>query len=197
MDEIWTIYQDRLVETQAKYGVLIYAFVLMANHFHSMFSTPNENISEAMRYLLTEISREIGRRTGRINHIFGGRYRWSVLWSSIDVAYVYKYVLRNPIRAGVCRRVEEYPLSSFFRLVRRERGTGITDGIGDAWVQVPRECAARARWLNSAPQSDAERLISLGLRHFKFRLPQQKDLAFLLEELRREYQVEPVDKSEK
>lgn len=195
MDEVWSIYEYFLGETQSRYGLILHAFVLMANHFHLITSTPNQNLSEAMRFLLTEISREVGRRTNRINHIFGGRYRWSVLWTAYDLAYVYKYVLRNPVRAGACRRVEEYRYSSFSRLLSNSCSIPIADGFHSLWDRIPREPAARARWLNMGPSLEAEKLISLGLRRFQFALPRHKEHQLLRLELKREYGVEPVDKS--
>ena len=189
LGEVWTIYEAVLTETANRYGLENHVFVLMANHFHLVVSTPQKNLPRAMRYFLTEVSRAIGRLSGRTNHIFGGRYRWSVLWAARDIAYVYKYVCRNPIRAGIVNRIEEYPYSSFVRFFGNQSNMPITEGIGSLWTWVPKEPAARARWVNLKVGVEEERLISLALRRYEFKLPNHSATASAREKLEREYGV--------
>lgn len=71
-----------------------------------------------MNYFMREFSRTVGSKTGRINHVFGGRYKGSLIRDALHFSHVYKYILRNPVAGGLAVRVEDYRLST----VRREWG---------------------------------------------------------------------------
>ena len=84
----------------------------MKNHFHALIYTPKANIDAAMMYIMRQSSLRIGACTNRINKIYGGRYRYTVVTNEKLHATMYKYVFRNPVKAGICERVEEYPYST-------------------------------------------------------------------------------------
>jgi putative transposase len=65
-----------------------------------------------MKYLLREVSRKINFRTDRTNHLFGGPYKWSMINNLLGYQHALKYVFRNPVKAGICSRVEDYLYSS-------------------------------------------------------------------------------------
>src|SRR4051794_13448330 len=98
-EQCWNFFSEVLCKLTEIYGVHLHSFVLMSNHCHLTLSTPRLNLDLAMRYLFTEVSRRIAQHSGRINHIFGGRYKSSVMINPMGWAYVYKYVYRNPVRA--------------------------------------------------------------------------------------------------
>ena len=68
-----------------------------------------------MNYFMREFSRTVGSKTGRINHVFGGRYKGCLIQDALYLAHVYKYVLRNPVEVGLSANVESYSFSSFQR----------------------------------------------------------------------------------
>jgi hypothetical protein len=84
----------------------------MSNHFHLIASSTDGNIDVPMRYLLREVSRRVNSSTGRINHLFGGPYKWSLITNTTYFLHCLKYVYRNPIRAGICNKVEDYAFST-------------------------------------------------------------------------------------
>lgn len=87
----------------------------MSNHYHLIISTPEANIGEAMKYLHREVARKANKSVGRINHFFGSRYKWSIIYNENYYWNVVKYIFRNPIRAGICSFVNEYQYSSLNR----------------------------------------------------------------------------------
>ncbi len=54
------------------------------------------------------------KRTGRINKIFGGRYKGCLINNPKYLLNVYKYIYRNPVAAGIVERVEQYPFSTIY-----------------------------------------------------------------------------------
>lgn len=185
--EVWKIATETLALCSERYGVVFYAFALMSNHFHLMLSTPNNNLDAMMRFFQTEVARAIQHRSGRINHIFGGRYKWSCLWNSAAVAYVYKYILRNPVRAGLTDNVESYPYSSLFPHSIR---TGPwTSGITSLWQFVPKESHPKLAWLNQPTPKEIENLVSKGLRRYEFKFSQGNSYTKRLRILEKTYGI--------
>lgn len=68
-----------------------------------------------MCWFQTSVSRMIAQATGRINHVFGGPYRASLVQDPIYYMNVIKYTYQNPLRAGLCNKVEDYPFSSIYK----------------------------------------------------------------------------------
>src|SRR5438309_1412142 len=129
----WRVFSKRIVQSIERYQVELHAFVMMANHLHMIVSTPQKNIDQMMRYFLTEACRDIRRQSTRINHVFGTRYKWSLLSGGCALAFGLKYLARNPVRAGVVARVEQYPYSSSSSIPASGSVLPIVEGFSDYW----------------------------------------------------------------
>lgn len=113
LHELWPIFLSTLCEAKFKFHFEIECFVLMSNHYHLLLRTPECNLDVIMHFFNMKLSRRIAVRTARINRIFGARYKWSLITSDKYLSNVYKYIYQNPLRAGVVKRVELYPYSSW------------------------------------------------------------------------------------
>lgn len=111
---VWDIMTRKLGKLQAEHGIKVAAFVLMNNHFHLLILTPNEDIDRIMYFVMKEVTLEIQKCTGRINRIFGGRYKGSMIQNYGHLVNVYKYILRNPIEVNLADDAENYPYSTLF-----------------------------------------------------------------------------------
>lgn len=111
--ECWRICVELLKQGSAKYGLELHAFVLMHNHYHMMARFPEAPIDKFMRFFNKSMSQRINMSTGRINHVFGGSYKWSLINSRVYYFNAIKYLYQNPVRAGICDRVEQYPYSTY------------------------------------------------------------------------------------
>lgn len=80
----YEVFTNVLTKVKQNYNFKLHAFVLMNNHYHMILSTPEKNLSQGMRYFMTETSRGIRVKSMRINHIYGGRYRPCLITSSIN-----------------------------------------------------------------------------------------------------------------
>lgn len=116
---LWEIFSDYLYLAQKMFNLEIHAFVMMSNHFHLIVRTPEANIDEVMRYFMRETSRVIAFELGRINHIYGGPYKPSLISDYRYYVNAYKYVLNNPVRAQICARAEDYRFSTLHGLLGR------------------------------------------------------------------------------
>jgi len=112
IEDVWKILLEIISRDAVKGDLRVHALVLMSNHLHLIASSANGSVDVPMRYLLREVCRKINQQAGRINHVFGGPYRWSVISNTSYFLHCLKYVYRNPVTAGICERVEDYPFSS-------------------------------------------------------------------------------------
>ena len=110
--EVWSICLGVLEEGCERFEIEIHAFVLMNNHYHLMLRTPKCDIDKFMQFFNKKMSDRINMSTGRINHVFGARYRWSIITDERYYLNVLKYLYQNPLRANICGRVEHYPYST-------------------------------------------------------------------------------------
>ncbi len=153
------------------FRVEIYAFVLMSNHFHLILRCPDGNLSQAMQFFMVSTSRELQKLGGRINQIWGTRFfrcRLNSQWSFFNC---YKYVYRNPVTAGICNNVEEYPYSTLQGL------------LGNSRIYIPlvedtllfENTEKNLRWLNTKPTDTALDSIRKALKHSDFKMPNIND----------------------
>ncbi len=152
LEVVWEIMSRNLFFVNSAFNLRVHAFVLMNNHFHLIVRTPDANLSQAMRYFMRETSRELTFRSGRINQTYGSRFHRSLLNNPLYYLHAYKYLYRNPVKAGLCKTVEEYPYSSLPGL------------LGERWLDIPvcedenwgvlRSREITLSWLNSSPSSE-------------------------------------------
>ena len=53
----------------------LFAFVLMTNHYHLLFETPDTNLSRGMRDLDGDYASHFNLRHRRVGHLFQGRFK--------------------------------------------------------------------------------------------------------------------------
>lgn len=171
MSEVWDIMSEKLLKTQLMYHLQVHSFVLMQNHLHMIASAPEMNLSFAMSYFLRESSRNLLKATDRINCTFNKRYFRSSLNSPHSFPIAYKYVYRNPVEAGICKRVEEYPYSTlngilgFSRLrIKLEPDHLLHDG----------KMEINLAWLNTNPEDHLKFDVRQALKKETFILPRYK-----------------------
>lgn len=109
---MWNLALKSLKMAHEKHTVEVHAFVLMSNHYHLVVKTPNSNIDLFMYEFNKHFSLKLRKATNLINKMFGGRYKWSVIDDRQHYSHVMKYVLLNPVRAGITALAGKYPYSS-------------------------------------------------------------------------------------
>ena len=121
-------------------GVVLYAYVLMDNHFHGMVRTPRTNISAFMQRLLTAYALYARYKHRRPGHLFQGRFKAKLVEDDVYVRAVTRYIHLNPVKIAACRRLngrqrrerlKAYPWSSYAGYVAASRyaigGTAFTE----------------------------------------------------------------------
>lgn len=96
-----------------RFGWLCYAYCLMGNHYHLHVETPKPNLSEGMRQLNGVYTQRVNHRHGRVGHLFQGRHKAILVEKEICLLELARYVVLNPVRAGLVKRAVDWPWSSY------------------------------------------------------------------------------------
>lgn len=102
-----------LDQVKARYNVRFQSYCLMGNHYHLVLETPEGNLAQAMRQLNGVYSQGFNRRHGRVGHLFQGRYRSLLVEEGRHLVELARYVVLNPVRAGLVERPEDWEWSSY------------------------------------------------------------------------------------
>lgn len=105
-------YLSLLTETCRRYGWLCHSYCLMGNHYHLLLETPYANLDEGMRYLNGVYAIRFNRRHALDGHLFQGRYWAEEIVDDGELLRVVRYISRNPVEAGLCKRAEQWQWSS-------------------------------------------------------------------------------------
>ena len=107
-------YRHWLREYSVRLDIAVIAYCLMTNHVHLILVAKAKS---ALPTLLKSLNARFARRVNRMKewsgHLWQGRYFSSALDGPHFRAAV-RYVERNPVRAGIVRRAEDYAWSSAF-----------------------------------------------------------------------------------
>jgi REP element-mobilizing transposase RayT/AraC-like DNA-binding protein len=90
-----------LAEGAERYRVKVHCYVLMANHFHLVVTTPEGNLSKWMHQLKTAYTVYFNRRHQLVGHLFQGRFKSTVIEAESYLLEVSRYLHLNPVRGVV------------------------------------------------------------------------------------------------
>lgn len=97
------------------------AYCLMTNHFHLVLSLSAPNLSAGMHRLNGLYARRFNERHGYVGHLFGARYVSIAITSEAHFLDAIRYVVLNPVTAGLCDDPADWEWSSFRATAGLER----------------------------------------------------------------------------
>lgn len=95
---------EQLKEAMEADEVVLYAYVLMPNHYHLLVETPLGNVQKFMQRLNTAYGMYFRFKHGRMGHCFQGRYGAKLVKGDDYVLRVTRYIHLNPVKT---RRYEK------------------------------------------------------------------------------------------
>ena len=93
-------------------GLICHAYCLMGNHYHLLVEAPAGNLSVAMHRINSGFAKHFNLEHNVEGHVFERRYRSWVMGGEARAMEALRYVVRNPVRAGICATPEDWPWSS-------------------------------------------------------------------------------------
>ena len=110
-----------LGEVCAQHNWVCHAYCLMSNHYHLLAETPDGNLSRGMRQLNGVYTQRFNRRHGRAGHVFQGRYKAILVDKNAYLLELARYIVLNPVRAGMVRSPRDWGWSSYRATVGQEK----------------------------------------------------------------------------
>jgi len=96
-----------------RFEVDVFAYVLMNNHYHLLLRTNRANLSKSMQWLGTTYTTIFNLSQSRSGHLFQGRYKSILVENEAYLLQLSCYIHRNPLRAGIIKRLVDYSWSSY------------------------------------------------------------------------------------
>jgi putative transposase len=97
-----------LADCVTRFDWTLYAYCLMTTHYHLFVHARRDDLSRGMQRLNGLHARSVNKRLARAGHLFGARYSPWVVDSEEHARATCRYVLMNPVRAGLCDRAEDW-----------------------------------------------------------------------------------------
>jgi REP element-mobilizing transposase RayT len=107
------LFFSTLQATVCEFDWICHAFVLMNNHHHLLIETPTGNLAEGMQQLNGRFAQRYNKERGRIGHVFQGRFKPIVVEKDSYFLAVARYVVLNPVRAGLVANPGFWKWSSY------------------------------------------------------------------------------------
>lgn len=105
-----------LATTCNQYGWALHAYCLMTNHYHLLLSlqeAPDGRLVRGMQRLNSCFAKQFNQRHRRVGHLYQGRYHAILVQRERHLIELTRYVVLNPVRAGIVAHVAEWPWSSY------------------------------------------------------------------------------------
>lgn len=135
------MFLDLLANYSLQYGLSVWGYCLMSNHFH-LVAVPSHESSAAkvLGRLEADYARFLNVRRRTSGHLWQARYH-SVAMDSPHCWRALAYVERNPVRAGMTLTAVDYPWSS--------AAGRVGAALAPAWLDLDRwsQQWTKAEWL--------------------------------------------------
>ena len=96
-----------------RFGVRCHAYCLMPNHFHLLLQIGTAPLGRTMHQLNAAYAGWFNRRHQRVGHLLQGRFKAPMVENGDYFCRAVRYIVRNPVRAGLCARCADWEWSSY------------------------------------------------------------------------------------
>jgi REP-associated tyrosine transposase len=107
----YAAFERQLLEVRDEHSWTLHAYCLLPNHYHLIVETRRAKLSAGMHRLNGRYAQRFNRRYDRVGHVFQNRFGSYVISSEEHFERALAYVRANPVEAGLCRSIEEWPWS--------------------------------------------------------------------------------------
>ena len=148
------MYLRLLSQSSDRFGLRIWAYCLMTNHVH-LIVVPDYHDSIWRTFHRTDglYSRLFNEANGFVGHLWQER-PFSCVLSESHLWNAVRYVERNPVRAGMVERAQDYPWSS-----ARAHCLAKVDPMLDPDCPLHLELQNWSSWLNAQEDPEFEALV--------------------------------------
>ncbi|RAL23888.1 hypothetical protein DL240_06995 [Lujinxingia litoralis] len=150
-----------LARSAKRFGVEIFFYVFMSNHFHMAVRAPRENLHRFMAYFQSNLAKDINRQLNRTGALFSRRYSAEPILDDTAMLEKWRYTMNNPVKAGLVSHIRFWPGVSSYQA---HLGDAQIDAL---WLDRTHLRALRRRKDHSVDDElQAQHLIELTLTPF-------------------------------
>jgi putative transposase len=102
----------QLLQAQERSGFDLLAYCLMDNHVHLLLEE-KEDLGSAMKRITVGYVLWHNNQYGRTGHLFQNRYSSEPVEDDDYLVTVARYIHQNPVKAGIVKKADRYPWSSY------------------------------------------------------------------------------------
>ena len=103
------------------------AVCLMGTHYHLLVDAAQGILAETMQRINWRYAFDFNRAHGHRGHHVGGKFLSIPITSDVHLMTCYRYIVRNPVRAGLVDRAEQWPWSSYAVAINEATGFDFVD----------------------------------------------------------------------
>lgn len=110
-DKDYQLFEGLLREAQLLTGMRICGYIFMPNHWHLILSPRHDgDLALFMHHLCNTHTRRVHTATNTVGsgHLYQGRYKSFLVQSDKYLLALIKYVERNPVRAKLAKKCEDW-----------------------------------------------------------------------------------------
>lgn len=139
-DRDYLLFEKALEQAKERFDMRILSYCIMPNHWHlALYPKTDGSLQTFMRWLsMTHTQRwHSQHKTIGSGHLYQGRYKSFFVQEDEYLLQLFKYIERNPLRAKLVQRAEDWQWSSLWK---REQGDEKQKKLLGEWpVNIPRD----------------------------------------------------------
>lgn len=111
-DKDFRHFEKLLNRYKRKCNFQLLSYCLMGNHIHLLMKVNSEPIGDIFRHIGSSFVYWYNIKYERTGHLFQDRFKSEPVENETYLLNVFRYILNNPVKAGLCKNPADYPYSS-------------------------------------------------------------------------------------
>lgn len=137
--EDYQTFLQLLQDTSRRYAFELHGYCCMTNHFHLLIATEIVEIWMIMKRLNHLYAAYHNQKYKLSGHLFQGRYKSCLVQSDAYFLQTSRYIHLNPVKAGIVEHPENYPWSSYGRMIGQDGLALVNTEKTLSYFEEPRE----------------------------------------------------------
>jgi REP element-mobilizing transposase RayT len=117
-DEDYLKFLETLQAYKEVSGYKLHAYCLMSNHLHLLLKVEKEALDVIIKRIAGSYVYWYNWKYKRKGHLFQDRFKSEPVESDEYFLTVLRYIHQNPVKAGLCRSIDEYKYSSYNQYIK-------------------------------------------------------------------------------
>ncbi|MDW7684054.1 MAG: transposase [Bacillota bacterium] len=137
-------------------GFELYSYCLMSNHVHLLIGgVDKQQLAEIIKRISASYVYWFNKKYNRCGHLFQERFRSEPVDNTSYFLTVIRYILQNPVKAGLVARAADFPWSSYHEFKNDSPVISDTDFVLGLFAENKREALQTFIQFINLPNEDA------------------------------------------